>query len=32
MDGQIRYYAAVMFVGAAFAGVLTFALVVLARW
>jgi hypothetical protein len=32
MDGQIRYYAAVLFVGAAFAGAFAFALMLLARW
>jgi len=32
MGGQIRYYAAVLFVGAAFAGAFAFALMLLARW
>ena len=32
MDGQLRYYAAVMFVGAVFAGAFAFVLMLLARW
>lgn len=32
MDGQLRYYAAVLFVGAAFAGAFAFALMLMMKY